>query len=113
MFPRLPPLADGDLTLLPGQLPPGEQAAAILPDSTVGRTQKQSGVLALSVGFVIAYVSARWRNIKNTRRPRAFIPGLVAVLETRLATIGAIAGGSLKLIGPKVRTRGVRNGGGR
>jgi hypothetical protein len=32
----------------------------------VSRAQKQSGVLALKVGFVVAYVSARCREIKFT-----------------------------------------------
>jgi hypothetical protein len=84
------------LILLPGQLPPGEQAAAIPPGFIVSRAQKQSGVLALKVGFVVAYVSARCREIKFTPRRGASIPGLVAVLETCLATIGATAGGFLK-----------------
>jgi hypothetical protein len=60
----------------------------------VSRAQKQSGVLALKVGFVVAYVSARCR--KNITRRGASIPGLVAVFEACLATIGAIAGGFLK-----------------
>jgi hypothetical protein len=83
--------------LLPGQLPPCEQAAAIPPGVIVSPTQKLSGVLAFKVGFVVAYVSARCREAKFGRRPRAAIPGLVAVLETCLATIGAIAAGSLEL----------------
>jgi hypothetical protein len=47
------------------------------------------------VGFEIAYVSARCRQIKTTPQG-ASIPGLVAVVEACLATIGAIAGGFLK-----------------
>jgi hypothetical protein len=72
------------------------QAAAIPPGSTVVGTQKQSGLPALSIGFVVVYVSAGRRNIKNTRRRGASIPGLVALLETCLATIVAIVGDFLE-----------------
>jgi hypothetical protein len=96
LLPTSRSLEFGDLILLPGQLPAGEQAAAIPPGFTLSRAQEHSGIPALKVGFVVAYVSARCREIKFTRRPGASIPGLVAVLETCLATIGAIAGGFLK-----------------
>jgi hypothetical protein len=87
----------GDLKLLPGQLPPGEQAAAIPPGTSAVSTQKQYGVLALSIGFVVVYVSARCRKRRrNPSRRRASIPGLVAVLETCLTTIVAIVGDFLK-----------------
>jgi len=49
---------------------------------------------ALFVGFEVAHVSARGR--ENITRRGASIPGLVAVLEACLATVGAVAGGSLK-----------------
>jgi hypothetical protein len=48
------------------------------------------------VGFVVAYVSARCRKVKFTPRTGASIPGLVAVFEACLATVGATAGGFLK-----------------
>jgi hypothetical protein len=102
-----------DLILLPGQLPPGEQAAAIPPDSSIPPDQKQSVVPALKVGFEIAYVSARCREAKVTSRRGASILGLVAVLEACLATIGAIAAGSLKLFElrhERTRRRGWRPG---
>jgi hypothetical protein len=85
----------GNLNLLPGQLPPGEQAAAIPPGFNGSCAQEPSGFLALKVGFVVAYVSARYRETKFTPARGASIPGLVAVFEACLATIGAIAGGSL------------------
>jgi hypothetical protein len=68
--------------LLPGQLPPCEQAAAIPPGVTVSPTQKLSSVLAFIIGFVVAYVSACCRETKFSPRNGAAIPGLVAVLET-------------------------------
>ena len=84
------------MKLLPGELSPGEQAGAIPPGFNGSRAQERSGFLALKVGFVVGYVSARCREIKFTPRRGASIPGLVAVLETCLATIGATAGGFLK-----------------
>ena len=52
----------GDLIiLLSGQLPPGEQAAAIPPDFPVSPSQEQSVLPALLVGLEVAYVSARCR----------------------------------------------------
>jgi hypothetical protein len=48
-----------DLLLFPGQLPPGEQAAAMPPDFSWRPAQKGLGVRALQVGFVGERVSAR------------------------------------------------------
>src|SRR5262245_28921028 len=63
------------LLLLPGQLPPGEQAAAIPPGLTLSRAQKHSCLPALLVGFVVASVSARRREIEFSPRRGASIPG--------------------------------------
>jgi len=73
----------------------GSEAAAIPPDGIAVPADKQPVFRALVVGFEVAHVSARGRE-KITGRG-ASIPGLVAVLEACLATIGAIAAGSLKL----------------
>ena len=86
------------MLLLPGQLPPGVQAAAIPPDAIAVPANKQSVFRALLVGFEVAHVSARCR--ENVTRRGASIPGLVAVLEACLATIVAIAAGSLELRKP-------------
>ena len=85
----------GDLILLPGQLPPGEQAGAIPPDGIAVPANKQSVFRALFVGFEVAHVSARGGESVTSRG--ASIPRLVPVLEACLATVGAIAAGSLKL----------------
>jgi hypothetical protein len=82
--------------LLPGQLSPGEQAAAIPPSIILSPAHKHGGVPALKVGFVVASVSARCRETKFSPRNGASIPRLVAILETCCATIGATAGGFLK-----------------
>jgi hypothetical protein len=79
----------GDLILLPGA-----KAGAIPPDFIVSPAQKQSVFPALGVGLEVADVSACRR--ENITGRGASVPGLVAVLEARLATIGAIAGGFLK-----------------
>ena len=51
----------GDLLLLPGQLPCGEQAAAMPTGFSLYPAQKRLGVHALRVGFVGECVSARCR----------------------------------------------------
>ena len=82
------------MILLPGQLPPAEQAGAIPPDGIAVPADKQSVFRALGVGFEVAYVSAGCR--ENITGRGASIPGLVAVFEACLAAIGAVAGGFLK-----------------
>ena len=84
------PLEFGDPVLIAGG-----QTAAVPPDFIVPPAHKQSVVPALIVGFEVAHVSARRR--KNVAGRGASIPGGVAVFEARLATVGAIAAGSLKL----------------
>jgi hypothetical protein len=88
------PLEFGDLEFIAGG-----QAGAIPPDGGAVPANEQSVFRALFVGFEVAHVSARGRE-KVTGRG-ASIPGLVAVLEAGLATIGAIAAGSLELGKPR------------
>jgi hypothetical protein len=73
----------------------GGQAAAIPPDGIAVPANKQSVFRALFVSFEVAHVSARGRESVTSRG--APIPGLVAVLEACLATVGATAARSLKL----------------
>jgi hypothetical protein len=49
---------------------------------------------ALTIGFEVVCVSARYRRT-TTSIPGTSIPGLVAVFEACLTTIGAIAASSL------------------
>src|SRR3981081_247873 len=65
------------------------------PAGMAAHSHKPSVVHALFVGFEVACVSARGRESVTSRG--ASIPGLIAVLEACLATVGAIAAGSLKL----------------
>src|SRR5581483_1720703 len=76
------------------QLVSGEQAGAIPPDAIAVPAGYQAVFRALGVGFKVVHVSAGGR--ENVAGRGASIPGLVAVFETRLAAIGAIAAGSLE-----------------
>ena len=84
------------MLLLRGQLARSVQAAAIPPHFSWSPGNEHSGLPAVLIGFEVGWVSACRRQDKTPGRG-ASVPGLVAVLEARLATIGAIAAGSLEL----------------
>ena len=87
------------LRLFSGKLTSREKAAAIPPDFIWPRRQKQSGLPAFLVGLVVAHVSACRR--ENIGGCGASVPGLVAVFEAGLATIGAIGRGPFKRGNPR------------